>query len=400
MARDAIIVGGGLGGSALAEQLARGGHDVLVLEREREFKDRVRGENMLPWGVAAARRLGILDDLIAAGGHPASTWMPYAMGQPSPPRDLRATTPGGDTMLNMFHPHIQDTVIARAIAAGATVRRGATVLGVDAAADKSPTVTYEFENRLTTESARIVVGADGRFSQMRGWAGFELNRDPDFVTIAGTLLEGTDVPENGAYFCMGPGVATFWAPLGNRRARTYFVYPNATGKRNYSGSKKVAEFMQAVQSVGTPASWTEGAASVGPLAEFNAADRWVDSPAKNGVVLVGDAAASSDPSWGSGLSLTVADVEHLSNQLTNNTDWSAAIADYARQHDEYYGALHRIHQWFRQLLWTPGPDADARRQRVFARLQQDPTGFPDMVGLGPFGPSDEQARQLILGIGY
>ena len=50
MARDAIIVGGGLGGSALAEQLARAGRNVLVLERETKFRDRVRGENMLPWG--------------------------------------------------------------------------------------------------------------------------------------------------------------------------------------------------------------------------------------------------------------------------------------------------------------------------------------------------------------
>src|SRR3954470_13265137 len=102
MARDAIIVGGGLGGSALAEQLARAGHDVLVLERETQFKDRVRGENMLPWGVAAARRLGIYDNLVSAGGHPAPMWKTYVMGRADPPRDLRSTTPGGDPMLNMF----------------------------------------------------------------------------------------------------------------------------------------------------------------------------------------------------------------------------------------------------------------------------------------------------------
>ena len=70
MSYDGIVVGGGLGGSALADQLARMGRSVLVLEREARFKDRVRGENMLPWGVSAARRLGIYDDLIAAGGHP------------------------------------------------------------------------------------------------------------------------------------------------------------------------------------------------------------------------------------------------------------------------------------------------------------------------------------------
>jgi flavin-dependent dehydrogenase len=46
MKYDAIVVGGGLGGSALADQLARAGHNVLVLERETQFKDRVRGENI------------------------------------------------------------------------------------------------------------------------------------------------------------------------------------------------------------------------------------------------------------------------------------------------------------------------------------------------------------------
>jgi len=400
MAVDAIIIGGGLGGSALAEQLAKAGHDVVVFERETEFKDRVRGENMLPWGVAAARRLGILDDLIAAGGNQANTWMPYAMGRPSPPRDLRATTPGRDTMLNIFHPDMQDAVMKRAIDAGATVMRGATVLSLDAGPNKSPSVTYEFEGKLLAETARIVVGADGRSSNMRIWGGFEVQRDPKFLTIAGSIVENTDVPEDGAYLCMGPGFASFWAPLGQRKSRTYFVYPTAAGKRRLTGKDKLDDFLQALQSVGTPASWTDGARAIGPLAEFDGADRWVDSPAKNGVVLIGDAAASSDPSWGSGLSLTLADVEHLANQLKGNADWNAAISDYARQHDEYYGALHRIHSWMRELFWTPGPEADERRHRVFSRMYQDPTGFPDSIGLGPFGPSDERARQLTLGIGY
>ena len=59
MSFDAITVGGGLAGSTLSAELVRAGHKVLVLEREAQFKDRVRGENMVPWGVAAARRLGL-----------------------------------------------------------------------------------------------------------------------------------------------------------------------------------------------------------------------------------------------------------------------------------------------------------------------------------------------------
>jgi len=225
-----------------------------------------------------------------------------------------------------------------------------------------------------------------------------VQRNPDLLTIAGTLLEGTSIPDDAAHFCIGAGIATFWAPLGNTRSRTYFVYPGVAGRRGLSGKHKVAEFLQAVQSVGIPQEWLDGAESIGPLAEFEGADKWVQSPAKHGVVLIGDAAASSDPSWGSGLSLTLLDVEHLANALRSNSDWNVALEQYASEHDEYYGALHRILDWSTQLFWTPGPEADERRGRVFARMQQDPTGFPDALGLGPFGPSDERARRLMLGL--
>ena len=398
MSYDAIIVGGGLAGSALADQLARSGSKVLVLERETHFKDRVRGENMLPWGVAAARRLGILDDLVAAGGNLAPMWQTYVMGQAAPPRDLRSTTPGGDPMLNMFHPALQETLLDRAVKSGAEVLRGATVVGIDAGPEKSPSVTFEHDGATRTISARIVVGADGRASQMRSWGGFDVQRNRDFLTVAGMLIEGTNIPDDGAYFCMGPGFATFWAPLGNRRSRTYFVYPSASGRRGLSGKNKVADFLQAVQAVGIPQAWLAGVESAGPLAEFEGADKWVPSPVKNGVVLIGDAAASSDPSWGSGLSLTLVDVEHLGNALHSNSDWKGALEQYASEHDEYYGALHRIHDWMTQLFWTPGPEADERRHRVFSGMAKDPSGYPDAIGLGPFGPSDEKARRLFLGL--
>src|SRR4051794_25862164 len=96
MTYDAITVGGGLAGSALAAELVRSGYKVLVLERETQFKDRVRGENMLPWGVAAARRLGLLDGLVAAGGHQPPLWINYMFGNPVMSRDLPATTPYGE----------------------------------------------------------------------------------------------------------------------------------------------------------------------------------------------------------------------------------------------------------------------------------------------------------------
>src|SRR6476660_6210109 len=127
---DVVVVGGGLAGAALATVLSRAGVHVLVLEKETRFKDRVRGENMLPWGVAAGRRLGLVDTLVAAGGRRVPYFNTYAMGVQTEHRPLPDTTPTQEASLNMYHPDLQEALIAGAIEAGATVKRGASVHGV------------------------------------------------------------------------------------------------------------------------------------------------------------------------------------------------------------------------------------------------------------------------------
>ena len=57
MIYDLVIVGGGIGGSALATVMARAGRSVLVLEKSEEFEDRVRGEWIAPWGVVETKRV-------------------------------------------------------------------------------------------------------------------------------------------------------------------------------------------------------------------------------------------------------------------------------------------------------------------------------------------------------
>ena len=66
---DLAIVGGGIGGSALATVMQRAGRSCLVLERTTEFPDRTKGEWIAPWGVAEAQRLGAARRHRAARGH-------------------------------------------------------------------------------------------------------------------------------------------------------------------------------------------------------------------------------------------------------------------------------------------------------------------------------------------
>jgi menaquinone-9 beta-reductase len=56
---DIVAVGGGIAASSLVMAMAERGARVLVLERQRQFKDRVRGEAVVSWGVAEANELGI-----------------------------------------------------------------------------------------------------------------------------------------------------------------------------------------------------------------------------------------------------------------------------------------------------------------------------------------------------
>ena len=85
---DLAIVGGGLAGSALAAAMAPSGARVLIAEREAVFRDRVRGEGMLPWGVAEARELGIYDRLLERCAHQTRF-----LTMPDSNRDLVETTP-------------------------------------------------------------------------------------------------------------------------------------------------------------------------------------------------------------------------------------------------------------------------------------------------------------------
>jgi 2-polyprenyl-6-methoxyphenol hydroxylase-like FAD-dependent oxidoreductase len=394
---DVVIMGGGLAGSGLATVLAKKGVNVRVIERETKFRDRIRGENMLPWGVAAARRLGLLDDLVAAGGRRMPYFNIYVMGMHAVARSLPETTPGGDTSLNMYHPDLQEAVLAAAVKAGADVRRGVTVRAIEDANGKR-TLTYEEDGKAETVTARLVVAADGRTSKAREWGGFTVRRDPLHLRIAGAMMEGTSVPDDGTFFAMVPGSGSFLVPLGGGRTRTYFIYPGATGDRKLSGKEKVTEFMDAVRATLVPAAWYEGATQTGPLAEFEGADHWVESPAKAGLALIGDAAGCTDPSWGSGLSKTLVDVENLSKRLVETDDWDAAAASYAKDHDDMFGKLHAILAAMTTLFWTPGPEADGRRMAVSMKLRQDPASYPDATGLGPFGPSDEPACRRLMGL--
>lgn len=93
---DYVVVGGGIAGGTFATVMSRAGASVLLLERQAEYRDRVRGELMWPWGVAEVQRLGLEDVLLGAGANVADRFLGHDEGSSAPavPFDLSAEVVG------------------------------------------------------------------------------------------------------------------------------------------------------------------------------------------------------------------------------------------------------------------------------------------------------------------
>lgn len=395
---DIVTIGGGLGGAALAAVMARRGARVLVLERETRFRDRVRGEGVFPWGTAELELLGLRTLILATCGSESRWWDDYLGPERISHRDTVTTTPGGTPTVTFHHPSMQEAVLAAAADAGADVRRGDRVVGL--APGRPPTVRVEANGRVDTVGARLVVAADGRDSLARRWARFVVRSDAPRHRIAGVLFEGmTALDQDTIRAVLNPplGQSAILMPQGGGRARCYVVFPWRESRR-LSGERDVPRFIAAAVQVGVPPELFEGAVAAGPLATFDAVDRWVDQPYHDGVALVGDAAATSDPSWGQGLSLTVHDVRLLADALTATDDWDSAGRSYAAAHDRGYATVHATTDLMTTFFLETGPEADARRQRAFPLIAQEPGRVPDALMVGPdAAPVDQFTRARFFG---
>jgi 2-polyprenyl-6-methoxyphenol hydroxylase-like FAD-dependent oxidoreductase len=389
---DVIVAGGGLGGSALAKVMADSGARVLVLEQEARFKDRVRGEFLPPWGVSEARRLGLEDTL-----RTCTLRVPYLEMGLGQARDLVATTPQALPALGLSHPEMQEALFQAAATAGAHVRREATVIALEPG--KPPRVRVRNSGRAETLSARIVVASDGRNSAARKWAGFPVTLQTHPFLFAGVLLTGLAMPRDIAHYFFNPATATVVGVVyeGEERFRAYLAYP-AEGMERLQGEQTLPRFLEySRRTTAFPDFYDGPLRCIGPLASFTCDEDWVEHPYSNGVALIGDAAATSDPAYGQGMSLTLRDVWTLTQNLLSNSDWDGAGRDYATEHQRYFSVIHSSCEWLRQIFQEQGPEADRRRAAAMPLIQEDPTKIPDHIMSGPELPIDESVRARFFG---
>jgi menaquinone-9 beta-reductase len=394
---DIVTVGGGVGGAVLAKAMAECGARVLAVERETRFTDRVRGEFVFPWGIAEAQSLGVYDTLIRAGGHHPRYWADHLGPEPLPPRDFAEDTPQKLRGLCIYHPRMQEALLQAAAAAGVEVRRGMRVREVQSG--RNPRVVLDAAEGHAAIAARVVIGADGRSSRVRDWGGFRARHDRPGTRFTGVLVAGVTASPESSICLLNPSRSrmALYFPQTVDSGRAYLASRLDDDVR-FTGRAGFESFLQECARSGFPAGVFDGARQAGPLATFDGADSWVEHPYANGIALIGDAAATSDPTWGQGLSLTLRDARTLRDALLADEDWDAAGHAYAAAHDRYYSAVRTTNGWFTQVWLEPGPDAEALRARVLPQLETDPFLLPDTMVAGPdLAPPTEDHRVRIFG---
>src|SRR5262249_41739702 len=266
---DVVTVGGGMGASAFAASMARKGVRVLILEREARFKDRVRGEYIVPWGAAEAKALGI-DGALMGSCATAIPFIDMGFG----PRNLLETTPQQLGGISFFHPNMQETLLADAERAGAEVRRGVSVTAVNAGANPSVVASDNCnEERIF---ARLIVVADGRGSMARKWAGFSTKTDAHPFQFSGVLLTGGSPRQDLGLFVFNPelGLVGGLVPQSDGRFRGYLGYPTSADF-SLTGGEMLGTFFNESRKVGPMfADCYAQAKSIGPLAAFDANYVW------------------------------------------------------------------------------------------------------------------------------
>jgi flavin-dependent dehydrogenase len=202
---DAIVVGARCAGSPTAMLLSRKGYRVLVVDRAAFPSDTISTHIIHPLGVASLERWGLLDRVSATGCPPIDTYAfdfgPFTLsGAPGTEESPVAYAPRRTTLDKLL--------VDAASEAGAEVRERFTVESLVFEDGRVVGVRGHGKGGETvTEHARVVVGADGRYSLVADAVGDEeYNEKPQLQASYYSYWSG--LPMSGRFeSAIRPGLA-------------------------------------------------------------------------------------------------------------------------------------------------------------------------------------------------
>ncbi len=371
--------------------LARFGHKVLLLEREKFPREHV-GESLLPFCHSLLEDLGVIDQLrknfvrkpgvrfIDRDGNISTTWCFHHV--------IKDETYLSFQVIRGEFDHI---LLKNAAKNGVDVREEATVVeaNVTDAPDKVRVVVADKDGTKTTHHARFLVDASGReafVGAKNGWRKprEELDRTAIWshwgdVELAGGLEQGLSI-----IIYMGlEQKGWIWVfPLGEHRITAGFVAQNSyirdqQRKLKESGSKdwKYDLCMQELERSGYVRGLLQGSKMLIPMQINGNYSYEVKNHYGSNYAMVGDARGFIDPIFSSGVFLSIKSASLVApaihKLLTGETDEAKAALETAyRQISGAYNFVHRMIKLFydpHSLTWAQaGADGKAHKEHESA----------------------------------
>lgn len=167
---DVVVVGCRPAGASAAMTLARGGADVVAVDRATFPADTLSTHHLTPKAVAMLRHHGVLDEMLATGAPPLSHFRLFVDGFEVHPR--YRVPDGIDFTLNIRRPAFDEIMAGGVKASGADLREGFTAEEPVWEGGRLAGIRGTNADGERCEiRAKLVIGADGRKSSVAGWVG-------------------------------------------------------------------------------------------------------------------------------------------------------------------------------------------------------------------------------------
>jgi halogenation protein CepH len=346
---DVLVIGGGPGGSTAATMLARKGHQVVLLERERFPRHHI-GESLLPASMPVLEELGVLPAIQQAGfllkwgatmvwGRDETPWSWYF-------RETNRTYPH---TYQVWRPHFDQILLDNSRAHGVEVREGHRVRDVLFEDGRAVGVRFTADDGVERMArARFIVDASGQSAllgrqlDLRRW-------DPSFQNLAVygyfSGAKRLPAPDETNLLVESYPHGWFWdIPLHNGWMSVGAVMDSQTGQdgmRHSSPQRFLVE--QITQAPYTRQMLQEAHLAYGPfvLKDWSYVS---DEVVGDGYILVGDAACFVDPLFSSGVHLAlmagVLAAAYVTTALKDPSMVEAAGRVYKALYYKEYGHFH------------------------------------------------------------
>lgn len=344
---DVIVVGARVAGSSLAYELSRAGYSVLLLDKSEFPSDTLSTHNFFGNSLAMLRRMGVLDRLLETGA----------------PLYRRAVIQFDDAVLDGHFPevdgeseclcirrvHLDALLLEHASAQpGVTAIEGFRVMDVTRQGSRVTGirgVRRGGDGQVEQYTARLVVGADGRNSTLRGLVNSErlMCVPTDYASYVGYFSDfrqegelhvelykiadtiGIVFPTNDRLYVVG-----VMFPLEDQRRKIRFMDdPEAAMREVIEESLSASSLPERMR----------GAALVGQVRGLRGYDNdWYQGMGE-GWALTGDAFSFKDPAVGQGMQNALYSAGILTNVLKRFDDWDASWPEMARAYQAEMEAL-------------------------------------------------------------